>query len=142
MRIQDGNISMILYSRGTWDQVPTKYISSGEFFGSIHAMQKVDRASLTKESKFFWLKLISCDNNIFPVTRIDFLWPELLSFNKNIFISCDVFIENKDYLFSSKSLLITRKILLLIGILRQHAASLNHFVCMYVCMLRACVEKK
>ena len=71
------------------NQVPTKYISSGKFFGRIHTLPQCDRASLTKESNFFWLELISFDNNWFPVTRIYFLWPKLLSFNNNISIYCD-----------------------------------------------------
>ena len=52
-------------------------------------MQQVNRANLTKESKFFLLKLFSCDKNWIPVRRIHFLWHELQSLNKNIFIYCD-----------------------------------------------------
>ena len=60
-------------------------------------MPKVDTGSLTKESNFFWLELISCEKNGFPVTGIDFLWPELLSFLQEYIHSLwqDIFVVYK-----------------------------------------------
>ena len=55
------------------NRVPMKCISSGKIFGRIGAMLQVDRASLTRESKFFWLELIFCDKKRIFASRITLL---------------------------------------------------------------------
>ena len=84
--------SIFMHMTGSWtgrningepgNQIPTKSISWGKFFGRIHLMLQIDRASLTKEREIFWQDLIFCDrkhcfvpyNNFWGRNQLIFIW--------------------------------------------------------------------
>ena len=107
-------LTRVAYSWGTWKPGSQEIYKLRQIFGRIHAIPQVDRASLTKESKFFLLELNSCYKNWFPVTRIDFVWPELLSFNKQIFIYFENIYSLWKRLFISFKIFTYRKKILLV----------------------------
>ena len=73
----------------TGNQVPAKCISSSQFFGRIHALSHFAKFNpgMWAHNKWFfvtridilWQELISCDKNGFFVKRINFLSQELIS---------------------------------------------------------------
>ena len=73
----------------TGNQVPAKCISSSQFFGRIHALSHFAKFNpgMWAHNKWFlvtridilWQELISCDKNGFFVIRINFLSQELIS---------------------------------------------------------------
>ena len=78
------------------NKVPTKCIGSSKFIGRIHALLGIDKFNrrmwahkkwfLVTRINFLWQELISWGKNWFLVTRIEFLWQELISYDKNWFL--------------------------------------------------------
>ena len=69
------------------NQVPMKCISSSEIFGMIPAKTHVDRISLTKERKLFWLELLSSNKSIFfYCDTIHSLLIKIIYFLQNVYL--------------------------------------------------------
>ena len=65
-------------------------------FARISAMTQVNRTSLTRDTEFFWLQLISCDKNFCHLTRKKYilLWLKIIFSGRKAFF---VTWRSKDY---------------------------------------------